>query len=208
MARLPPAVGANGEPPRPPSAVSKRSTPSVDRRPSVEQGRAASVVEVQADVAARRRQNVGDPPRGGHARRIGEGHLLDAVVAGSIDQATATSSGVICSPSNGEPKQHEITTSSTASGGHLANRGEFVERLPDRHADVLLAVRRRRRHGDRQVVDAGTRRQLCTLDVGHQRPQRDVEVGGQVTRRGDHLGRARHRRDRLRAARTMPPRCP
>ena len=93
--------------------------------------------------------------------------------------SAATSSGVISSPSNGEPKQHEITTSSTASGA-AARIAATLRRSAslDRHVDVLLAVRRRRRHGDREVVDAGRGRQLGALDVGHERPQRDVVGDG------------------------------
>ena len=71
-------------------------------------------MEVQADVEAGLVEDLPDTPWRGHTRGVGEGDVFSAGVAGA-GTSSATSSGVICSPSNGEPKQHEITTSSTAS---------------------------------------------------------------------------------------------
>ena len=177
VARLPPAVGANGEPPRPPRAVSKRSTPS-----SIAVQALSSAVP---RVSWRCRptslpvgvEDLADAPRRGHPGGVGEGDLCRRRRRGRGRRASATSSGVISSPSNGEPKQHEITASSTAVGCRGADRRRSCSSASvDRHVHVLLAVRRRRRHGDRQVVDAGGGRQLGALDVGDERPQRDVVV--------------------------------
>ena len=200
VARLPPAPGANGDPPSPPVAVSKRVMPRSIAAQGVDERGAARVVQVQPEIGSLRRvdgvDDLRDATRRGSAGGVGERESC-AEGAPCPTRPTISHTGVVpVTSSNGDPKAHETTTSTVGcSTGDVGDLGERGGRLVGRSPDVLAAVGVGRRDRDREVLDAGGERQLGAAGVRNQRPPRGV---GTLGERGEHLVAARHRGHSLR----------
>ena len=198
MARLPPADGANGEPPSPPTAVSKRVTPRSIAVHALSRAVRPGVVEVQPDVGADGVEHGADAAGRRHAGGVGERDLVDAGGAGVVDERRDVVGRDVLAGERRAEGERDHLESSTAAGAAARIASTWASASSTDMCTFFALYAARGRHGDREVVDAGRGGQLGALDVGHERPRRLPRRRRSGRIAGDDLGRPGHRRHRLR----------
>ena len=193
MARFPPAPGANGDPPRPPTAVSKRRMP----RASAAWALVSAVPRVswrcRPTAAPTTVDHGGDAARTGGAGGVGEGDPIDARRPDlGYDIRHRPDRDIV--EGRAEAARHHGVDDHRRRA-RRPDAGELVQRLGHGHPDVLGAVPLAGRDRHRELPDATGQGQLGAAHVGDQGPPARV---ARIVEGPDDVGRSRHRRHGLR----------
>ena len=156
-----------------------------------------SSIGLSVPVAGTGVEQLGHPPRRGHAGGVAERDPVGTVGDAPGRTMHATRAGSM-SPSNGQPKLVAMMTSAVAPALRAAasiSVGDVVERLVGRAVHVLPVVRVARGHHDLDLTEPGVERASGAPAVRH---ERRVVHAGFAVRAGPDLVGVGHLRDRLR----------